>query len=139
MRAAYYDQVAIAAMLIERGAKVDYQRWYDNLTPLMIAALVGPKVLRLLLEKGAKTELTTIYGQKALNVAVFGLPRVKYGPNLATTKILLDHGALPFIDEKKWGKITDPAIFRLIQDAQEAKKKKRLLLFSLRVPHEILH
>lgn len=72
-------------LLIKSGAKVNYVRKSDGVTPLYIACRYGqPKVVSMLLSAGADPHLRTVTGDSPLHIAI-------ENSNVAIVKLLLTH------------------------------------------------
>ena len=92
--AARSKHIAVAELLLERGAELDLQSEDRGYSPLMDAVLAGSiELVELFLAKGADPDLTSKDGQTALIVAV--------GRGDAdSSRRLLDYGADPDISDK---------------------------------------
>jgi hypothetical protein len=84
--AARYGHVAIAEMLVERGADVNLA-CHDGLTPLMAAAMADRlDVATFLIGRGANVRMTDNYSRGPLILAAMA-------GSLTTVRLLLTHGA----------------------------------------------
>lgn len=68
--AAGYGDIAIATLLLERGADINAAQGLTNKTPLAYAAMVGKvDMVRFLLERGADLTIKDGHGHTALQLA----------------------------------------------------------------------
>jgi uncharacterized protein len=101
--AAYNDNAAIAALLLERGAAVDPMTRNGGLTPLMVAAThANPSTVPLLLRHKASTSRRSLDGTSVLMLAASG-----GSADIVTA--LLDGGAS--IDERDVARGLTPLMF----------------------------
>lgn len=92
--AARSKHIAVAQLLLERGAQLDFQSEDRGYSPLMDAVLVGSiELVDLFLAKGADPDLSSKDGQTALVVAVGR-------GDAEAARRLLDYGADPDIPDK---------------------------------------
>ena len=92
--AATYDNIAVARVLLEKGADVDY-RWPDHplATPLHCAIVyAGHEMVRLLLEHGADPSVKNNLGMTPLHFVADGGGEYPTG-SVALMAVLLEYGA----------------------------------------------
>ena len=112
--------VAVARLLLDRGAEIDYQANYDGYiaSPLSVAAESGStQLVELFLMHGADANLRAHYGLTALHMADPGKTRI--------FQLLVDHGA----DLHARDNSGDSPLSRVCYDArEEAEDTVRVLL-----------
>ena len=82
------DSIEAVEYYLNKNVDIDTVT-YDSITPLMYAADIGStKITKLLLERGAKTDIVPPNGKTALMASVIGF-------HLETSELLLQYGANP--------------------------------------------
>ncbi|PKL80027.1 MAG: hypothetical protein CVV27_01010 [Candidatus Melainabacteria bacterium HGW-Melainabacteria-1] len=87
------NQIEIARLLLEKGADVNINNYYDESPLLQISCETDPKIVDLLLKHGAKpnVNMSVFEGDSPLHIAT-------KCRNTEMAKLLLKHGADPMIE-----------------------------------------